>query len=145
MANTPPATILNYLRQVLGATAAGGVSDADLLRRFAAEHDEAAFELLLWRHAAMVRHVCRQVLSNADDADDAFQATFLVFVRKAGSIGRREALGSWLYRVAYHIALKARARAKSMRLPPWNWIASKRRRKPIMPSSANCGGSSARK
>jgi RNA polymerase sigma factor (sigma-70 family) len=108
--------ILHYLRQVLGASAGGGVSDADLLRRFVHQRDEAAFELLLWRHAAMVLHVCRQVLSNADAAEDAFQATFLVFVRKAGSISRHEALGSWLYRVAYRIALKARARSK-MRVP----------------------------
>src|SRR5579884_495396 len=100
--------ILNYLRQTLGAPPAGGVSDADLLRRFVAERDEAAFELLLWRHAAMVLRVCRQVLRDEPTAEDAFQATFLVFVRKAGSISRRESLGGWLYRVAYHIALKAR-------------------------------------
>ena len=106
MTKTRHHPILSYLRQVLGASAGGGVSDADLLRRFVAERDEAAFELLLWRHAAMVLHVCRQVLGDADAAEDAFQATFLVFVRKAGSISRRESLGSWLYRVAYRIALK---------------------------------------
>ncbi|HEY7153774.1 MAG TPA: sigma-70 family RNA polymerase sigma factor [Gemmataceae bacterium] len=100
--------ILRYLRQVLGASAGSGVSDAELLRRFVEEHDEAAFELLLWRHAAMVLHVCRQVLRDAEAVEDAFQATFLVFVRKAGSIGRKEALGGWLYRVAYHTALKSR-------------------------------------
>ncbi|MGH7172396.1 MAG: RNA polymerase sigma factor, partial [Gemmataceae bacterium] len=61
MVNTRHHPILSYLRQVLGASANGGVSDADLLRRFVAERDEAAFELLLWRHAAMVLHVCRQV------------------------------------------------------------------------------------
>jgi RNA polymerase sigma factor (sigma-70 family) len=112
MANTRHHPILNYLRQVLGTPSAGGVSDADLLRRFVDQKDEAAFELLLWRHAAMVLHVCRQVLGDADAADDAFQATFLVFVRKAGTVRRRETLASWLYRVAYHIALKARARLK---------------------------------
>jgi RNA polymerase sigma factor (sigma-70 family) len=104
--------ILNYLRQVLGTSSAGGVSDADLLRRFQSGQDEAAFELLLWRHAAMVLHVCRQILDDADAAEDAFQATFLVFIRKATAISRREALGSWLYRVAYRIALKARAQVK---------------------------------
>ncbi|HTU20905.1 MAG TPA: sigma-70 family RNA polymerase sigma factor [Gemmataceae bacterium] len=112
MANTRHHPVLNYLRQVLSASAGGGVSDADLLRRFVHQRDEAAFELLLWRHAAMVLHVCRQVLNNTDAAEDAFQATFLVFVRKADSISRREALGSWLYRVAYRIALKARAQVK---------------------------------
>jgi RNA polymerase sigma factor (sigma-70 family) len=109
MANTRHHPILDYLRRVLGEPA-GGVGDADLLHRFVSERDQAAFELLLWRHAAMVLHVCRQVLGDVDAADDAFQATFLVFVRKAGSISRRESLGSWLYRVAYRIALKARVR-----------------------------------
>jgi RNA polymerase sigma factor (sigma-70 family) len=118
MANTRNHPILQYLRRILGEASSGGVSDGDLLRRFVKERDEAAFELLVWRHAAMVLHVCRQVLSDADDADDAFQATFLVFVRKAGSIGRSEALGSWLYRVAYRIALKARARVKTRSVTP---------------------------
>jgi RNA polymerase sigma factor (sigma-70 family) len=118
MANTRHHPILDYLRRVLGEPSAGGVSDADLLRRFVDQRDEAAFELLLWRHAAMVLHVCRQVLGNADVAEDAFQATFLVFVRKANSISRREALGSWLYRVAYRIALKARARVKTRTAAP---------------------------
>lgn len=117
MAKTRNHPILDYLRRVLGEPA-GGVGDADLLRRFVGERDEAAFELLLWRHAAMVLHVCRQVLGDADAADDAFQATFLVFVRKAGSISRRESLGSWLYRVAYRIALKARARLKVQSAAP---------------------------
>src|SRR5262245_58821419 len=109
MAGTRHPSILHYLRQMLGTPAGAGVSDADLLRRFVDQRDEATFELLLWRHAAMVLHVCRQVLGDADAADDAFQATFLVFVRKAATISHREALGSWLYRVAYHTALKARA------------------------------------
>ncbi len=113
MANTRNHPILDYLRRVLGEASGGGVSDADLLRRFVDQHDEAAFELLLWRHAAMVLHVCRQVLGDEQAAEDAFQATFLVFVRKASSISRRDALGSWLYRVAYRIALKARSRVKT--------------------------------
>ncbi|HEY7423501.1 MAG TPA: sigma-70 family RNA polymerase sigma factor [Gemmataceae bacterium] len=112
MASTRQHPILNYLRRVLGTPASGGVSDAELLHRFVKERDESAFELLLWRHAAMVLHVCRQVLCDAQAAEDAFQATFLVLVRKAGSISRRESLGSWLYRVAYRAALKARAQDK---------------------------------
>ncbi len=109
MTDTRQHPILHYLRRVLGTPAGGSVSDADLLSRFVSARDEAAFELLLWRHAAMVLHVCRQVLRDDEAADDAFQATFLVFVRKAGSISRRQSLGAWLYRVAYHVALKARA------------------------------------
>jgi RNA polymerase sigma factor (sigma-70 family) len=118
MAGTRQHPILNYLRRVLGAPAGIGVSDADLLQRFVKERDEAAFELLLWRHAAMVLHVCRQVLCDVQAAEDAFQATFLVLVRKASSIGRRESLGSWLYRVAYRIALKARAQDKKRTSTP---------------------------
>ncbi|HTU88876.1 MAG TPA: sigma-70 family RNA polymerase sigma factor [Gemmataceae bacterium] len=117
MANTRHHPILDYLRRVLGEPG-GGVSDADLLRRFVDQRDEAAFELLLWRHAAMVLHVCRQVLDDEQSAEDAFQATFLVLVRKAGSVSRRESLGSWLYRVAHRIALKARARTKTRTAAP---------------------------
>src|SRR5215831_13233547 len=117
MASTRQHPILNYLRRVLGAPAGIGVSDADLLQRFVKERDEAAFELLMWRHAAMVLHVCRQVLGDVEAAEDAFQAIFLVFVRKAGSISRREALGSWLYRVAYRTALKARTQDKKCAAP----------------------------
>ncbi|MGH7223384.1 MAG: RNA polymerase sigma factor, partial [Gemmataceae bacterium] len=117
MANSRLHPVLKYLRRVFGAAAGSGVRDAELLRRFVAERDEAAFELLLRRHAAMVLHVCRQVLGDADAADDAFQATFLVFVRKAGSISRREALGSWLYRVAYRIALKTRQQSRKRTSP----------------------------
>ncbi len=118
MANTRQHPILDYLRRILGEASGGGVSDADLLRRFVDLRDEAAFELLLWRHAAMVLHVCRQVLGDEQATEDAFQATFLVFVRKANSISRREALGSWLYRVAYRIALKARSRVKTRAAAP---------------------------
>ncbi len=85
-----------------------GLSDADLLARFAQLRDEAAFELLVWRHQRMVLGVCRRLLRDAHDADDAFQAAFLTLARKAPSIGRREAVASWLYKVAYRCALRVR-------------------------------------
>jgi RNA polymerase sigma factor (sigma-70 family) len=107
--------ILNYLRRALRTSESAGVSDAELLRRFVTGRDEAAFELLLWRHAAMVLHVCRQILRDEGAAEDAFQATFLVLSRKAESISRRESVGGWLHRVAYRIALKARASLRKTR------------------------------
>jgi RNA polymerase sigma factor (sigma-70 family) len=108
MAQSPHQVVLRYLRRVAGATGSSDVSDADLLARFVASRDEAAFELLLWRHGTMVLHLCRDVTRDEHAAEDAFQATFLALVRKAASIRSRESLGAWLYQVAYRIALRAR-------------------------------------
>jgi RNA polymerase sigma factor (sigma-70 family) len=87
----------------------GGMTDGQLLECFVSRRDEAAFETLVRRHGPMVLGVCRRVLRNPQDAEDAFQATFLVLVRKAASIGQRDLLGNWLYGVAYRTALDARA------------------------------------
>jgi len=95
-----------------------GLSDAQLLSRFAEARDataESAFRELVNRHGGLVMGVCRQVLRQQHDADDAFQATFLVLVRKAGSIQVRESLGPWLYSVAYRTAQRARASASRFR------------------------------
>ncbi|HEX5273519.1 MAG TPA: sigma-70 family RNA polymerase sigma factor [Gemmataceae bacterium] len=89
----------------------GGLTDGQLLSRWLASRDEAAFELLVWRHGPTVRGVCRRLLRRPQDIDDAFQATFLVFLRKAATIGKRDAVGSWLYGVAYRVALRARLRS----------------------------------
>lgn len=86
-------------------------TDTQLLKRFAQQKDQTAFTALVKRHGPMVLAVCRRVLHDSHDADDAFQATFLVLVRKAGSIARPELLGNWLYGVAYRVAIKARANA----------------------------------
>src|SRR6516165_257259 len=100
-----------FLRQLYNSLAADeGVADADLLERFLARRDEEAFAALLGRHGPMVLGVCRRVLGDAHAAEDAFQATFLILVRRAGAIRKRAALGSWLHGVAYRAALKARAR-----------------------------------
>src|SRR5881227_14464 len=104
--------IARLLRRACGPSHAGGLSDAELLGRFVAGRDEAAFEVLVWRHGPKVLGVCRRVLRHEHDAEDAFQATFLILVRAAGSIGRGEAVGSWLYRVAYRTALRARVLAR---------------------------------
>src|SRR5262245_40431889 len=103
-------SVLRQLRRLVGPQGVGGLTDAQLLERLITARDEAAFEVLLWRHGPLVLGVCRQVLRHEQDAEDAFQATFLTLVRKAGSIGRRTALAGWLYKVAYRIALRARAR-----------------------------------
>jgi RNA polymerase sigma factor (sigma-70 family) len=95
--------VVEFLRQK------SGPSDGQLLARFIAARDEDAFAQLVRRHGRMVLGVCRRVLRNAHDAEDAFQATFLILARKAGSVVQRESVGSWLYRVAYHAALDAAA------------------------------------
>src|SRR5262249_8840785 len=100
--------VLRHLRRPAGADDAG-VADAQLLDRFLRQRDEAAFELLVWRHERMVHGVCRRLLGNPHDAEDAFQATFLILVRKARSISKRASLASWLYKVAYRVALRARS------------------------------------
>jgi RNA polymerase sigma factor (sigma-70 family) len=100
--------ILRYLRRVHSAANSGDVTDADLLARFLATRDEAAFELLLWRHGTMVLQVCRDITRDEHTAEDAFQATFLTLVRQGRSIRSREALGAWLHRVAWRAALRAR-------------------------------------
>src|SRR5262245_10348856 len=108
MAHAPSNLVLRYVRRIAGSAGSGDVADADLLNRFLDKHDEAAFELLLWRHGTMVLHVCRDVTRDEHAAEDAFQATFLALVRQAASIRAREAIGAWLYRVAFHAALRAR-------------------------------------
>jgi RNA polymerase sigma factor (sigma-70 family) len=109
MATAPFTDILLHVRQIIGLRPAGELGDRQLLERFARQHDQAAFEALVRRHGPLVLGLCLRVLNNADDADDAFQATFLVLARKAASIRKQDSLGSWLYGVAYRIALKARS------------------------------------
>jgi RNA polymerase sigma factor (sigma-70 family) len=91
--------------------AGSGLTDGQLLLRFLDGQEEGAFAALVGRHGPMVLGVCRRVLGHAQDAEDAFQAAFLVLARKAASVARREALGAWLYRVAYRAALAARDKA----------------------------------
>ncbi len=101
----------NRLHKVLAnlRVSCDALSDGQLLTRFVSAHDEAAFAMLVRRHGPMILGVCRRVLRHSQDAEDVFQATFLILARKARSVLNREAIGSWLYRVAFRAALEARA------------------------------------
>jgi RNA polymerase sigma factor (sigma-70 family) len=107
--------ILAHLRRWAGEQETQQMQDQHLLQRFASQRDEAAFAALMERHGPMVLHVCRRMLVDPNAAADAFQATFVLLVRKAGSISKRELLPSWLYGVAYRIAKRAQVeRAKRL-------------------------------
>jgi RNA polymerase sigma factor (sigma-70 family) len=99
--------VLRHLRQLTGGPSADE-PDAELLRRYSAQRDEEAFAALVRRHGALVLGVCRSVLGHEHDAEDAFQATFLVLARRARSIRKGDSVGSWLYGVAYRTALRAK-------------------------------------
>jgi len=103
------ATVARDIERLFRSGTAMGVPDGELLARFAERGDEAAFEALMIRHGPMILGVCRQLLPNPNDAADAFQATLLVLVRKAGSVRVGETLGPWFYGVAYRVAARARA------------------------------------
>src|SRR3954465_8256658 len=115
MASGQLSTVLRHLHNLAGGAQADDASNAQLLERFTARRDEAAFAALVKRHGPMVLASCRRVLGNDADAEDAFQAVFLVLVRKAGSIRRREALAGWLHEVALRVAMRARASAQRRR------------------------------
>jgi RNA polymerase sigma factor (sigma-70 family) len=99
-----------------GSAPSNGLSDEQLLERFVAQQDAGAFEVLIRRHGPMVLGICRRLLHDEHAAEDAFQATFLVLVSRARSVGKPELLANWLYGVAYRIAGKARAAAARRRL-----------------------------
>src|SRR5262245_48680761 len=101
--------IVCHLHTVSGAATPNGLSDRELLERFARRGDDTAFALLVRRHGPMVLGVCRRVARDTHDADDAFQATFLLSARKAATLRRPEQVGPWLHGVARRTAAKARA------------------------------------
>src|SRR5262245_4769217 len=98
-------TIVQRLQRLAGADGSAAVPDAGLLRRFVAGRDAAAFELLVWRHGAMVLATCRRVLGTGPDVEDAFQATFLALVRQARAVRGERSLAGWLHRVAHRVSL----------------------------------------
>src|SRR5688572_28064495 len=89
--------VLRHIRRIATGPGAGGEEDRQLLDRFINHRDETAFEAVVRRHGPMVLGVCRRVLQNPHDAEDAFQATFLVLLRKARSLRSRELVAQWLY------------------------------------------------
>src|SRR5579859_3138846 len=107
---------LDRIRTAVSCREAAGLTDAQLLEGYVSRKDEAAFEALVRRHGPMVLGVCRRVLRNHHDAEDALQATFLVLVRKAGSVVPRGMVANWLYGVANRTALKARSMTARQRV-----------------------------
>jgi RNA polymerase sigma-70 factor (ECF subfamily) len=115
MPNSSATVLIDHVRNVALLHDASGQTDGQLLQRYVELRDQVAFEALLRRHGPMVLGVCRRLLGHAHDAEDAFQAAFLVLARKAASVVPREAVGNWLYGVAYNTALKAQAAAARRR------------------------------
>jgi RNA polymerase sigma factor (sigma-70 family) len=119
MASRRSGDLSKQLQTLFQLGTVGGLSDAQLLKQFVArrnEDGEAAFRTLVDRHGPMVLRVCRSVLHDPNDADDALQATFLVLARKAGTIRDHDSIGSWLHGVAHRVALKAQTAARRRRV-----------------------------
>ena len=119
MAGQPFGNVLRYLRRAASVAhpdLIDRLTDGQLVERFVSGLDPSAFEAIVQRHGPLVWGVCRRVAYNAQDAEDAFQATFLVLTRKAGFLEKRASLGSWLYGVAFRIALRANANAARRRI-----------------------------
>jgi RNA polymerase sigma factor (sigma-70 family) len=129
MSNNRVGSVVRTLRRLASRDGAG-LTDGQLLDCFIVQRDEAAFEALVRRYGRMVLGVCRRVLGCPHDADDAFQATFLVLVRQAASVRRRESVGSWLYGVACRTALHLR-RGKARRRFKETEAQTRRHRAPL--------------
>jgi RNA polymerase sigma factor (sigma-70 family) len=114
MADRGLQSVLQHTRKLVSAELVGGLSDHELLERFVRSRDEVAFTALVERHLPMVLGVCRRILGQPQDAEDASQATFLVLARTAASIRKRTSLGSWLHGVAYRLCRRIR-RAETRR------------------------------
>jgi RNA polymerase sigma factor (sigma-70 family) len=127
--------VLRHLRRLADDPAGDGLSDRTLLERFARRREEAAFEILVRRHGPLVLAVCRRVLGHEHDAEDAFQAAFLVLARKVGCVRWQESVATWLYEVAYRTALKARA-AQARRRKHERAAAERRAREGADPPAA---------
>jgi RNA polymerase sigma factor (sigma-70 family) len=107
MTQTSLSPVVRHIRRLVAADLGRELSDTELLQRFAADREERAFAALFRRHGPLVWSICYSVLHHRQDTEDAFQATFLLLARRAGSIRKTEAVASWLYRVAHRVATKA--------------------------------------
>ncbi|HZU37130.1 MAG TPA: sigma-70 family RNA polymerase sigma factor, partial [Gemmataceae bacterium] len=116
MPRTPLATALQHIKQLAEPADMPQSADRDLLRIFAAHHSQDAFATLVRRHGPLVLRVCRQVTGHAQDAEDAFQATFLVLAHKAHTLHHLRSLASWLHGVAYRMALHTRRTVRRRRI-----------------------------
>ena len=108
---------LRQINRLFANGVVAGLSDAQLLERFVAQTDAEAFAALVAHHGPMVLSVCRGILREPRDAEDAFQATFLILVERGNTIRRRETLAGWLYQVAHRVAIQANAAANRRRAP----------------------------
>ena len=99
--------VLRQIERLFRGGTASGLTEWQALRRYVADGDASAFEVLLSRHGPMVLGVCRRMLDDPLDVEDAFQATFLVLVKRAHALREHEVLGLWLYGVAIRVALRA--------------------------------------
>ena len=143
---------MGALGRLLTTGTATALAEAELLERFVSQEDPAAFEVILQRHGPMVLRVCRRILDDPNDVDDAFQATFLILVKKARSIREREVLGTWLYGVARRVAVRLasmlaegiRANDPTRKRLPWKNIATTMWRRASCESSSTTSWSGCR-
>ncbi len=115
MATAQLGAVLRHIRNLPADQKTNEQTDGELIRAFMTRKDQAAFEIIVKRHGPMVLQVCRGVLGNVHDAEDAFQATFLVLAQQSASIRKKESLASWLHGVAYRMATNARRAAARRR------------------------------
>jgi RNA polymerase sigma factor (sigma-70 family) len=115
MAGGHIAVVYRQINRLFGSGSVAGLSEGQLLDRFISGRDDDAFEAIVARHGPMVLSVCRSLLRDPNDVDDAFQAVFLVLVRRAPALSRRDLLGGWLYGVAQRVARRARSQAARRR------------------------------
>ncbi len=115
MARGQWSVVLRHVQKIFQGASVAGLTEGQLLDRFLATRDEAAFGAIVARHGPMVLGVCRGVLTDPHDVEDAFQATFLILVKKARGLQNRDRLGPWLYGVARRVALRAKTETSNRR------------------------------